>query len=473
MTSFLTKNGLTIKRQNQIKSEILDNIRLKFEEIEDEIDTEDSLIGNLVDVFSSQIADVWLAVQQVYDGQILDSAEGKNLDDIALHLSAERLEADCTKTIGALKGNIGTKIERNFLLQCIANNENFYLVDNVVLGKNNCIEFTAKINNSVSKNIYTIIVDGYEISYTAKENDKTVDICTALVTKFKKENFSITQNNDTYTIKSLNFNTFDPYVDQSQLILNVTNKALFHAVNNGTIYCPLGTLTKILSPVNGLIESYNFEQPKNLGRLLENDIAYRMRIKKSGALRGQNTLDALKAQLKNLRGVSDVDIIENRSHIYFKDDTPPKAFQVIIEGGDENEIAKCIYKHKIAGIEAFGKKIIQVLKQDNHWINIGFTRPIEVQILVKIEVKTFSDYPENGDELIKYSIQNYGNSLGINKSLFDQKFFGSVFNICNGISHIKIQLAKKIDSIYLNEIKIGRTEYSSFNINDIVVIKHV
>lgn len=473
MSSFLTPQGLVIKRFDEIKSNILNNLKLKIEEIGEEIETEDKLLGNIVDVFSSEVADVWQGLQEVYDGQILDSSEGKNVDDIALHVSAERLEADCTKTVVALKGKIGTKIERNFILKCVANNELFYLVDDVILSKSNCIEFTAKINDNVIKDkIYTTVVDGYEVSYIAKAGDKENDVCRELVNKFSNDNYIITQKENTYTISSKNFLPFDPYVDQNQLIESVANKSLFYAMNNGAIFCPTDTLNKIVSPVNGLISANNFERPKSIGRLLESDTEYKIRIKKSGALRGQNTIPSLKAKLRNLRGVSDVDIKENKSDRKSLDGIPPKAFEVLIEGGDENEIAKVISENKIGGIETYGSKKIPVLI-DNQWLDICFSRPVEVSVIVKIELKIFDDFPENGEQLIKNAVLNYGNRLGINKTLIDQKFFGSIFNSCTGIKGINLTIARKDENIFKNEVQIGRTEYPSFNVNDIMVIKNV
>ena len=38
-------------------------------------------------------------------------------------------------------------------------------------------------------------------------------------------------------------------------------------MNNGAIFCPVDTLNKIVSPVNGLISANNFERPKSIGRL--------------------------------------------------------------------------------------------------------------------------------------------------------------------------------------------------------------
>jgi hypothetical protein len=215
MTSFMDKNGLTIKRQNQIKREILEDISLGFKNINEEIDTEDSILGNFVDAIASQLADCWQCTQEVYDASNPDVNEGKNLDDSGALSNIERLEATSTKVLAALTGNVGTKISKDFVLKSTANNELFLIENESILQVENCINFTAKINETIVPNrTYTIVIDGKETNYISKNNDKPIDVCKGLVNAFNVKNFTITQNENLYTIKSNDFSKFNPFIDQ-------------------------------------------------------------------------------------------------------------------------------------------------------------------------------------------------------------------------------------------------------------------
>lgn len=74
MTSYMTKEGLNIKRQPQILSEMIKYIESKAKV---KIALEDSLIGNYLESVSFQLSEVWEGLQSVYDSSNPDSAEEK------------------------------------------------------------------------------------------------------------------------------------------------------------------------------------------------------------------------------------------------------------------------------------------------------------------------------------------------------------------------------------------------------------
>jgi hypothetical protein len=190
----MTREGLNIKRQPQILSEMVKYIESKAKV---KIVLEDTLIGNYLESVSFQLSEVWEGVQSAYDASNPDSAEEKNLDDCGLNSNIIRLEAAKTKVEAALTGKIGTKIPKEFLLKCVANNELFFNENEIILNVNNCIEFSAKINDGIlpSKE-YFININGKKISYTSKANDKPVDVCRNLVSLFNIDNYKIIQSDN-------------------------------------------------------------------------------------------------------------------------------------------------------------------------------------------------------------------------------------------------------------------------------------
>ena len=392
MTSFMDQNGLSIKRQNDILNEMLSGAQTAFSEIGEPIDASpSSLLGNFLNVFSSEIADVWLGVQEVYDAFNPSTNEGKNLVDSCALSAITKLEASNTKVMETLVGDIGTKIPSGYIIKCSTNNELFSCNEEVTIGESGKIDL------------------------------------------------------------------------------------LFTAQNVGAIICPPNTLTIIPTPLQGLKTVTNSSQPISLGRLLESDAELRIRRAKSGPIIGQNVNLSLQAKLLDIIGVSTAQVIENCSLEVSPEGIPPKSFESIIEGGDDNEIANTIWQNKPSGISTYGNVCIQVQISTGQLQSIYFSRPIDVPIKVSIFYSINPDelFPQNGEDLIRSSIVQYGNALGINKDVIDQRFFGSIFSSCPGILNLNIQVARKSDGKFSSEVAIGKTEYSSFDPNDIVVTKHV
>nr|BFD33737.1 hypothetical protein GTC16762_33560 [Pigmentibacter ruber] len=472
MTSYMTKEGLNIKRQPQILSEMIKYIESKAKV---KIALEDSLIGNYLESVSFQLSEVWEGLQSVYDSSNPDSAEEKNLDDCGLNSNIIRLEAAKTKVEAALTGKIGTKIPKDFLLKCVANNEIFCSDNEIILKVNSCIEFSAKINETVIPNKeYFINISGSKVSYTSKQSDKAIDVCRNLVSLFNIDNYKIIQSENYYTISSNDFSVFLPFISENQTIDKVTNKTMFSAKNDGAIICPAETLNVIISPVLGLSRVTNNEQARSLGRLRESDIEYRARRSGASAIIGQNVWQALKAKLADVRGVSSADVINNDTDKISSEGLPPHSYQAIVEGGDDQEIAAVIYNNKPSGIPCVGSvKVPHYIPKTDQFIDIYFSRPSGVPILVKVELILTNNFPENGDIIVREAIAKYGNSLGINNSIIDQRFYGAIFASCSGIVNINLLLAKKSDGIYKKEIKISRTEYATFSLSEIMVLKNV
>lgn len=134
MTSFMDQNGLSIKRQNDILNEMLADTQTAFSEVGEQIDASpSSLLGNFLNVFSSEIADVWLGLQEVYDSFNPSTNEGKNLDDSCSLSAITRLDPSNTKVSVTLSGDIGTKIPVGFTLKCSTNNELFSCGDAITI----------------------------------------------------------------------------------------------------------------------------------------------------------------------------------------------------------------------------------------------------------------------------------------------------------------------------------------------------
>lgn len=388
-------NGLSIKRQNDILNEMLAEAQLKFSSQGEVMDaSSDSILGIFLNVFSSQIADIWLGLQEVYDAFNPSTNEGKNLIDSCALSGITKLDASNTKVFCTLYGDKETKIPVGFELKCSTNNE-----------------------------IFT-----------------------------NEQEFSLiepTENSDIFKATGL-----------------------FSSKKVGPIICPKGKLTGIPTAPNdlkGLKSANNENEPISIGRLIETDAELRIRRAKSGAIIGQNVIQALQAKLLDVIGVSTVLIIEN-SNMYPINAMPPKSFQIIIDGGNDTEIAQTIWNNKPAGIETYGKTSVPITTSTGQTQNICITRPSDVPIHVRVFYTISKDetFPEKGEELITQAIISYGKKLGINADIINQRFFGNIFSSCPGILSLDLQVSKDGVS-YSNEVSLEKTEYPTFIAEDIII----
>lgn len=129
------------------------------------------------------------------------------------------------------------------------------------------------------------------------------------------------------------------------------NYATFRAENKGVVACPANTLTIILDAVNGL-ETANNPGSGILGRELESDSAFRIRIRDSLNVNSIAVISAIKANLEQIQGVVGTYLYDNYSgsDVVVDDITvPAHSILAIVDGGEKEEIAQVLYNKKTIG----------------------------------------------------------------------------------------------------------------------------
>jgi uncharacterized phage protein gp47/JayE len=168
------------------------------------------------------------------------------------------------------------------------------------------------------------------------------------------------------------------------------------------------TITVIVDPVSG-VESVNNSNPTSGGSDTESDEALRSRVKQSLSLGGSATLDAIRAEVLAVDGVTAVSIEENDTTT---DNTgsgglPPKSFRVMVLGGDDNDIAQAIFDSKPAGIQSYGSSSGTATAGDGTQYTINFERPTQKTIYVDVTVTKDSTYPSDGDTQVETAVISY------------------------------------------------------------------
>ena len=246
------------------------------------------------------------------------------------------------------------------------------------------------------------------------------------------------------------------------------------ALLSGVVIAAAGSISKIVTPITGWDSVTNLADAVE-GSIEETDEALRTRRDTSFTLAAQNILDAMFAEVANVQGVISLIILENDTNSTDANGIPSHSFEVIVQGGDDTEIATAIYLNKPAGIGSFGSTTI-VLK-DSQGIDkfIKFQRPTEVSIYITINLTKFSDYPGNGDDLIKQAIVDYAEGRLIQGRGFnvgDDVIYSELYTPINTIP------GQQVNSLFIglspsptgtNSIPIDFDEASLFDTANIVV----
>lgn len=239
------------------------------------------------------------------------------------------------------------------------------------------------------------------------------------------------------------------------------------AVLTGPQSAIAGTVTVIDTPIVGWLSVDNAADALE-GTDEETDPELRARREKSTGIDGQSVINAIFAAVANVPGVTAVTVLENDTDATV-DGLPPHSFHVIVVGGTDEAIAEQIWLKKPAGITSFGTTTKEVLDSQGIPHNISFSRPVEIDIYVEMDLTTDSEYPENGDDLIKQAIVDYANA---EFSLGDDVIYTRLYTPINSIPGHQVDTLE-IDIVSpptgTTNITIDPTEISVFLIANITV----
>ena len=246
------------------------------------------------------------------------------------------------------------------------------------------------------------------------------------------------------------------------------------ALETGPIAALAGSITVIETPVTGWATATNPSDAAP-GTDEETDPELRARRKRSTAANAQAILDAIFSAVADIDGVTQTTVLENDTDAVDGNGLPAHSFQVIVVGGDNDEIANAIWLTKPAGIQAFGSTTVAVNDSQGIAHNISFSRPTTVDIYVEVTLTTFANYPANGDDLIKQAIVDYANGdliEGQGFGLADDVIYTRLYTPINSVAGHEID-DLKIDIVSppvgTVNIPIAATEIANFLIANITV----
>ena len=225
-----------------------------------------------------------------------------------------------------------------------------------------------------------------------------------------------------FTIADDNGNNY--ILISSTTIQQGTTTLQFRAENIGKVEPTLNTITNIITPQLGIISAINASAPLNIGIEEESDYQLKNRINSSFGLGGKGSFENIKSYLYQLDGVISVGGENNNTGSTSSNGTPAHSVWIIVEGGDNDDIANTIYQTISTGCGMRGATEVIVTDQYGIQNIIKFDRPTTEDLYIKMDV-------EAKDNNTIIDIDNIKNNL---------------------INNLKLELNDIIDSSKINEV---------------------
>lgn len=204
------------------------------------------------------------------------------------------------------------------------------------------------------------------------------------------------------------------YLVDSTTVYSGQNVLEFRAKEKGVVVPTIGTITNMVTIIPGIVSVINNVGATYIGTEEENDSDFRIRRARSTSTPGKNNVDSMEGQIRELDGVVDVKIHENRTNVTDDTGTTAHTIWVIVEGGANTEIADVIYGN-ISGSDTRGAVTVPLITSSLQPININFDRETIVPLYIKFDIKAISDLGEiNQDGIKQYIADNLTYSIGEN-----------------------------------------------------------
>lgn len=436
-----------------------------------QISTEsNSVFGQLIGVFSYEIADLWEQAAQVYGAMYPHTASGVSLDNASALAGITPISAEKTTVVCTCYGTDGTSIPYGAQISSASNsNIVFQCTDsNAVISSTEACDVGITIE-SVTAGTYTVTIDGTPHTYTASGTETIAQVLTALGSGITEVTANI-ENDVLELTESNQENTFSVAISNNLDFEHIGSPVTFECTQTGAITPAIGDLTDIVTTYAGW-DSVSNNVSANTGREAESDTALRQRWNGSLYTRSVGMTDSIASALLTLNGVTSAYVYENDQDTTDADGRPPHSIEAVVDGGETDEIGLTIWQKKAAGIDTYGSQSVSVNDSQGFPHTINFNRPLVVNVWLNISVTEYPEeaLPPNAQTMITEAVLNYGNSLTVGNDVILQRFMGAIYSSVPGIGYITITASTDGVTYSSSNIQIDARHVAVFDLSRIQV----
>ncbi len=443
----VTDKGFVLKRMDTILEEVHMDLSKGYG-----IDTRllrPSFLDILVTTFCGQIADLWETAQDSYYAKYPSTADGVNLDHAVQYGGIRRKPARKTCYPLHCKGKDGTYVREGAIVATDTNPEVKLYSSEFQITRASCNAAAIKVA-AARTGVYTIAINGVQYSYSSIDGSEK-DILAGLQAAVTEEGFHVRVDGSLLVLEDTIKARSNTLVLSENLTTDyVTTIANFFTEDYGKIILPCGIVMKMVNNIAGFQSVENLLEPA-YGRMGESDIELRQSYIAKSALRSNTMVDSIVSELlNNVANVESASGYENDTDITDERGLPPHSIEIIVEGGDEQEIASAILMRKAGGIWTHGNTQVSVPTAYGDLVAIRFNRPERMYVWLKVLLKGNPEkLPVNYAALTVSSIVEDGSQIVAGASFITQLLHAGIYARVAGITRIDVLTAYSGDKNYV------------------------
>lgn len=393
-----------------------------------------SVLGQIVGVFSYEIADLWEQAENGYNAMYPSTAQGVSLSNAAGLAGIQLIDAEFTTLVATCFGANGTEIPYNAQ---ITDGTNTYSCTDVyarIDSARACV-VGVKLVGAVSEGTsYSLTIDGITRTYTAVSGDSATNVLVNLSALFSFTDRTMTVNNEAMLITMNDQSQTMNVVPGNTLVLSTIGSPFnFKADVAGALSPNIGSITQIVTSYAGW-DSVENNVAAVVGRDAETDISLRQRWGASVYGRASAMVEAIRAALIHTDGVTFAIVYENDTDVTDADGRPPHSIEAVVAGGNPQDIGATIWRTHAGGITTYGTQAVTVNDSQGIPHTMRFNRPTEVPIHLQIKVTANPEKELSAAAvtLIQRAIVSQGAGLTVGQDVILQSFYGTVYTATSG-----------------------------------------
>lgn len=250
--------------------------------------------------------------------------------------------------------------------------------------------------------------------------------------------------------------------------------AELRAVNTGPTAIAALTTWQIVTPFAGS----NFLTVTNAaagtaGTDEETDAALRLRALFSAHLPGKGTVQAIRAAIADLSGVTEVQVFENTGLLPGITTPvaiallPGKSFVAAVRGGVAADIAAVIFAQKPTGIGTFGATTINVADDQGFLHPISFEPATALTIFVEI---TITNGSASFAAAIEAAVVAYVDSLTVGQKVVAAKVLAAATDAAGTIDNCTAKIDTVFPPVATGNLAVPWNQYASLTLANITVV---
>lgn len=423
----LTAGGFVRMRLPEIRRSIFDTLNATTGDVFDE--TPNSFMGQIVNVFAEREAALWELLELVYLSRFPVTAFGQSLDLAVSFSGVRRLQDTPSRAPLILFGAQGTivpqgsVVESTFLPEGLTRNPQFRLVSGAVITRDDLAHLELAIPATVTAGRqYLIRWNGQSVLTAANSGETATQIASLLATTLAGLGAEATASAAVITITGPS--PFAASWSDTVSLVRTGSPAIAEATEGGAVAAPIGSLTRIITPVGGW-DSVTNAFPATLGLGREDDSLLRGRYATGVFRLGAGVMPSIDANIRNdIPGILFAKTYENNTAVTDAEGRLPHSIELVADGGDSAAIGVRLFTLKGAGIQTNGNTLVNVMDVDGFKHPVRFTRPAPVYLYIRAQVVPDPEaaVPGDLDERVRNALYEFGTTLTVGEDVRLQHF---------------------------------------------------